>query len=55
MMMTMMPMLQEMPEVPDVEILHCGQMLHHKMGIKVDHHHSDQLMNIDQYQVDHES
>ena len=27
--------IQEKPEVPDVEILHCGQMLHHKMGIKV--------------------
>jgi hypothetical protein len=26
---------QEMPEVPDVEILMCGERLHHKMGIKV--------------------
>ena len=24
-----------MPEIPDVAILHCGEMLHHKMGIKV--------------------
>ena len=29
------PPAQEMPEVPDVRILHCGEMLHHKMGIKV--------------------
>ena len=40
--------------MPDVEIIHCGQMLHHKMGVKVDHN-IDHLMNIDQYQVDHES
>ena len=26
---------QEMPEVPDVRILHCGEQPHHKMGIKV--------------------
>ena len=27
---------QEMPEVPDVSILHCGKLAHHKMGIKVE-------------------
>ena len=26
---------KEMPEVPDVRILQCGQLPHHKMGIKV--------------------
>ena len=26
--------MQEMPEVPDVGILHCGELPHHKMGIK---------------------
>jgi hypothetical protein len=24
-----------MPEVPDVAILHCGELPHHKMGIRV--------------------
>ena len=27
--------VQEMPEVPDVAILHCGILPHMKMGIKV--------------------
>ena len=27
---------QEMPEIPDVSILHCGKLVHHKMGIKVE-------------------
>jgi hypothetical protein len=27
--------MQEMPEVPDVAILHCGELPHHKMGIRV--------------------
>ena len=27
--------LQEMPSIPDVGILHCGELPHHKMGIKV--------------------
>ena len=27
--------LQEMPDIPDVGILHCGVLPHHKMGIKV--------------------
>ena len=27
--------MKEMPEVPDVAILHCGMMPHMKMGINV--------------------
>ena len=27
--------LQEMPHIPDVGILHCGELPHHRMGIKV--------------------
>ena len=26
---------QEMPHIPDVGILHCGELPHHRMGIKV--------------------
>ena len=25
----------EMPHIPDVGILHCGELPHHRMGIKV--------------------
>ena len=31
---------QEMPHIPDVGILHCGELPHHRMGIKVSNYFS---------------